>query len=153
MGEGLEAVCRDPAMPCLGTVYGWMRRHPELLEDYRRAKALMEEVMLELACEGLPWIGERRSWPMLRRTVRATEKAAARLSLQRYAPAAGPETLRVELEAADGSVTETSLTTHVCRVTASPATWEPDATAAPSARPPGPPWRVRHMVRRLTKPR
>jgi hypothetical protein len=28
VGEGLEAVCRDPSMPCVGTVYGWMRRYP-----------------------------------------------------------------------------------------------------------------------------
>jgi len=101
-GEGLEAVCRDPAMPSVGTVYGWMRRHPELLADYRRAKAMVEEIMVEQACEALPWLGERRSWPMLRRTVRAMEKAAARVSLKRYAPGGGPEAWRVVVAQADG---------------------------------------------------
>jgi hypothetical protein len=103
VGEGLEAVCRDPAMPCLATVYGWMRRHPEFLDAYRRTKTGLDETMAEMACADLPWLGERKSWPMLRRTVRAAEKAARRLSLKRLAPAAGPSRLRVELEDADGT--------------------------------------------------
>jgi hypothetical protein len=60
--------------------------------------------MLEVACAGLPWIGERKSWPMLRRVVRQTDRASARLSLKRYAPAEGPAVLTVGLERADGSV-------------------------------------------------
>jgi hypothetical protein len=103
MGEGLEAVCRDPAMPSVGAVYGWMRRRPELLADYRRSKAWVEEVLIEQACADLPWLGERKSWPMLRRVVRAAETAARRLSLKRYAPPAGPSELTVRLEAADGT--------------------------------------------------
>ena len=103
MGEGLEAVCRDPTMPCVGTVYGWMRRRPELLEDYRRSKAWVEEIMIEQACADLPWLGERKSWPMLRRAVRSAEKAARRLSLKRYAPPAGPSKLTVTVEEPDGT--------------------------------------------------
>jgi len=103
VGEALTAVCRDPAMPSVGTVYNWMRRYPEFLEEYRRTKAMVEEAMVEMACSDLPWLGDRKSWPMLRRTVRAAEKAARRLSLKRYAPAKGPRALTVRLEAADGS--------------------------------------------------
>jgi hypothetical protein len=103
VGEALTAVCRDPAMPCLVTVYGWMRRYPEFLEAYRAVKAGVEEAMLELACADLPWVGERKSWPMLNRTIRATTKAARRLSLKRLAPAAGPRTLQVRLEEPDGT--------------------------------------------------
>jgi hypothetical protein len=103
VGEGLEAVCRDPAMPSVGTVYGWLRRYPEFLESYRAIKAGVAEAMVELACADLPWLGERKSWPILHRTVRATERAARRLSLKRLAPAAGPRTLTVVLEDADGS--------------------------------------------------
>jgi hypothetical protein len=104
VGEGLEAVCRDPAMPSVGTVYGWLRRHPEFLEGYRAVKAGVAEAMVELACADLPWMGERKSWPILHRTVRATERAARRLSLKRLAPAAaGPRALKVMLEEADGT--------------------------------------------------
>ena len=103
MGEGLEAVCRDPAMPSVGTVYGWLRRHPEFLEDYRRSKAMVEEILVEQWCEPLPWLGERKSWPLLARTVRAAEQAARRLSLKRYAPPEGPKALVVHLEEADGT--------------------------------------------------
>jgi hypothetical protein len=87
-GQGLVAICRDPAMPSVGTVYGWLRRYPAFVVRYRWAKARVEYAMVGDACEHLPWIGERESWPMLRRTVRAAEKAARRLSLKRYAPAA-----------------------------------------------------------------
>jgi hypothetical protein len=103
VGEGLEAVCRDPAMPCVATVYGWMRRYPEFLAAYRLMKTGLEETMVELACERLPWLGDRRGWPTLRRTVRAAETAARRLSLKRLAPPTGPQTLRVHLEEPDGT--------------------------------------------------
>jgi hypothetical protein len=102
VGEGLEAVWRDRSMPCLATVYGWMRRYPEFLEAYRQVKGGVEEPMVELACADLPWIGERKSWPMLRRTARAAQRAARRVSLKRLAPAQGPTTLRVVLEPDDG---------------------------------------------------
>lgn len=104
IGETLAAICRRWDMPSIGTVYSWLRRYPAFLENYRGAKAIAPELMEELACENLPWIGERKSWPMLRRAVRATEARAARLSLKRYAPPAGPRALVVMAEAADGSV-------------------------------------------------
>jgi hypothetical protein len=104
MGETLAAICRRADMPSIGTVYNWLRRYPDFLEHFRCAKAAAPECMLEVACERLPWIGERKSWPMLRRVVRETDRASARLSLKRYAPAAGPRELTVMMEAADGSV-------------------------------------------------
>jgi hypothetical protein len=48
-------------------------------------------------------MGERKSWPMLHRTVRAAERAARRVSLKRLAPARGPRRLTVTVQAADGS--------------------------------------------------
>jgi hypothetical protein len=95
VGESLQAVCRDPDMPSLGTVYNWLRRHPTFVDDLRSVKAMVEDAMVELACADLPWIGERKSWPMLRRVVKATVRRARRLSLKRYAPAKGPRALRV----------------------------------------------------------
>jgi hypothetical protein len=104
MGETLAAVCRRRDMPSIGTVYYWLRRYPQFLEHYRCAKATAPEAMLDLACERLPWIGERESWPMLRRVVRETDRASARLSLKRYARPEGPRALTVMVEAPDGSV-------------------------------------------------
>lgn len=103
VGEGLEAVCRASDMPSAGTVYGWLRRYPEFLKAYRQIKAGVEEAMVELACADLPWLGDQKSWPMLRRTVRAAERAARRLSLKRYAPAAGPHWMVVRIEEAGGT--------------------------------------------------
>jgi hypothetical protein len=85
-GATLAQVCAEPWMPSVGTVYYWLRRYPEFLANYRRAKALAPDIMVGNACEDLPWLGERKSWPMLRRVVRESDKRAARLSLKRYAP-------------------------------------------------------------------
>ncbi|MDB5462070.1 MAG: terminase small subunit protein [Phenylobacterium sp.] len=103
MGESVTAICRDSDMPSIGAVYWWLRRYPEFLADYRRSKAMVEEIMVEQACEGLQWIGMRKSEPMLRRTVIAAEKRAARLSLKRYAEPEGPERLVVTMKEPDGS--------------------------------------------------
>lgn len=103
-GEGLTAICRDAHMPAVGTVYNWMRAAPaELVGEYRKARSFTLDVMLEQACEPLVWQGERKSLPMLKRTVKATEKRAARLKLKRYAERQGPETVTVALEELDGT--------------------------------------------------
>ncbi len=52
-GESLRSVCRDDSMPCVATVFNWMRSYPAFLEQYARAKeesadALTDE-MLEIA--------------------------------------------------------------------------------------------------------
>ena len=52
-GESLRGVCRDDSMPCTATVFNWLRRYPQFLEQYTRAKeesadALSDE-MLEIA--------------------------------------------------------------------------------------------------------
>jgi hypothetical protein len=103
-GEGLVAICREREMPSVGTIYNWMRARPELVEDYRKTRELIPEIMVEEACERLPYLGQRKSSPMLRRTVREADKAAARLKLKRYAPRQGPERLKVFVEAPDGAV-------------------------------------------------
>ena len=102
-GEALAAICAERRMPCAGTVYGWMRQSPEMVAEYRRARSYTLDGMLERSCSGLPWLGERRSWPMLNRTVRATERLAARLKLRRYAERVGKAGLSVAVLEADGS--------------------------------------------------
>jgi len=102
-GATLAGICAERGMPSVGTVYYWLRRYPEFLAHYRHAKAIAPDIMVGEACEGLVWEGERASWVTLGRTIRASDRRAARLSLKRYAPAAGPAELQVVVEAADGS--------------------------------------------------
>jgi hypothetical protein len=102
-GMTLADICAEAGMPSVGTVFNWLRRHPGFLAHYRRAKALAPDIMAQNACEDLPWIGARASWVSLRRTIRASDKRAARGSLKRYAPHRGPLEVTVRLAAADGS--------------------------------------------------
>ena len=55
-GKSLRTVCKEDDMPCLETVFGWLRTKPEFLEQYTRAKhesadALVEE-MLDISDDG-----------------------------------------------------------------------------------------------------
>lgn len=55
-GESLRSVCRDEQMPDCATVFAWMRRFPDFLKQYARAKeesadALVEEIM-DIADDG-----------------------------------------------------------------------------------------------------
>ena len=104
-GGTLAEVCARPGMPSVGAVYYWLRRYPEFLALYRAMKRVLADALVERACETLPWIGEKKSWPMLERTIRDAERRARRLSLKRYAEAAGPVELRVTVEEPDGRVT------------------------------------------------
>src|SRR5260370_854701 len=54
-GETMAQVCAEPGMPSVGTVYNWLRRYPEFLANYRRAKALAPDIMVGEACEDLVW--------------------------------------------------------------------------------------------------
>lgn len=37
-GESLRSVCRDEAMPSMQTVFNWMGKNPDFVEQYTRAK-------------------------------------------------------------------------------------------------------------------
>jgi hypothetical protein len=104
MGEALSAICRDPGAPRVGTVYNWLKRQPEFLASYRAVKRGLEDTMAEWACEALVQPERERDFaPLIRRTVKAAERAARRVSLKRYAPAEGPLRLVARLEEADGA--------------------------------------------------
>lgn len=50
LGESLRTVCASRTMPSMVTVFAWMRKHPDFLSQYTRAKeesadAMAEEVM------------------------------------------------------------------------------------------------------------
>lgn len=49
-GQSLRTVCSDDKMPSRKTVFSWMRKHPDFLNQYTRAKqesadALAEEIL------------------------------------------------------------------------------------------------------------
>ena len=81
MGESLTNICRDPAMPCVGTVYNWMRRYPDLVRGYRTAKWLCRERLVDEAAEELRAVTKLRAG---RRRLKAYDLQIARLSPKRY---------------------------------------------------------------------
>lgn len=50
-GESLISIVRDPDMPCYGTVYGWLKRHPEFEEAYVQARMIQADFFLDEARE------------------------------------------------------------------------------------------------------
>jgi hypothetical protein len=56
MGFSLRTVCKDDSMPCVSTVFSWLRTKPEFLKQYEKSKeeqadALAED-MLDIADDG-----------------------------------------------------------------------------------------------------
>ena len=102
-GEPMEAICRDPSMPGKTTVYRWLRREPFFRAEYRIARDVAVELMVDTARESSPWTGTYGgSMRVLNRRVRDAERRAARLAPQHYTPRATPKALVVTLEEPDG---------------------------------------------------
>lgn len=55
-GKSLRNICKAESMPCVGTVFSWMRKHPEFMKQYARAKEesadFLAEELLEIADDG-----------------------------------------------------------------------------------------------------
>jgi len=87
LGETLQSVCRDPGMPSIGTVYNWLRAHPEFVEAYRRAKEVAFDYIVETTAEAAPWLGtEARSMRGLRRSLKAAYRRCAQIAPKGFAP-------------------------------------------------------------------
>lgn len=39
MGASVRTVCLDESMPCRATIYVWLQKHPEFVDQYTRAKS------------------------------------------------------------------------------------------------------------------
>ena len=57
MGKSMRTVCKDPKLPCMKTVFNWLRDCEDFLQQYERAKeeaadALVDE-MLGIADDGV----------------------------------------------------------------------------------------------------
>lgn len=50
-GVSLQALCRSPTMPCVATVYNWLRDHPDFAGRYAWARRMVVEQMLDVATE------------------------------------------------------------------------------------------------------
>lgn len=81
VGEPLYQVCQDPDMPSLGTVYNWLRAHPDFQAKYRRARDVAFAFLVETAGEAAPWLGhEGKSMRALAKIVKAAHRRCAKIA-------------------------------------------------------------------------
>jgi hypothetical protein len=50
-GESLKAICEDPTMPCMSTVFYWRRAFPDFAETMRTAREIQAERFCEMSWE------------------------------------------------------------------------------------------------------
>ncbi|MGA0606447.1 hypothetical protein ACO2Q0_10645 [Phenylobacterium sp. VNQ135] len=81
MAESLQSICRDPAMPSVGTVYNWLRRYPEFVKQYRLAKSLSRDVLVDQAVHRASATGGLRA---ARKVLKACERRIGHLAPTRY---------------------------------------------------------------------
>lgn len=46
-GESLRSICSDPAMPVAQTIYNWMAKRPEFMEQYTRAREAQADTLAD----------------------------------------------------------------------------------------------------------
>ena len=59
-GQGLRAICRDPAMPSRSTVHTWSRRHPATADTLTLARDIAEWPAAERQWEA--WQAKAAGW-------------------------------------------------------------------------------------------
>lgn len=74
-GASLEAACARPGAPCVGTVYNWLRRHPDFARGYALARDLQGDLICDLGVERLWGLGVRAA----RRALKDLRRHAGRL--------------------------------------------------------------------------
>ena len=82
-GESLTAITRDPAMPRYGTVFGWLKRHPEFEEMYVVARQVQAEYLFDEARD-VAKEATRETVPVARLKFDVTRWQAARLAPRKY---------------------------------------------------------------------
>jgi hypothetical protein len=50
-GESMVSIARDPAMPCAGTIYGWVQKFPDFEDMYVIARRLQADYLFDEARE------------------------------------------------------------------------------------------------------
>lgn len=82
LGKSLRTICAAEEMPSIQTIFNWMRRHPEFLEQYTRAK---EESADALTDEMVDIADDKAGDPQRDRLRVETRKwIAAKLKPKRY---------------------------------------------------------------------
>src|SRR6185312_6405316 len=55
-GESVRQICSDPEMPCMTSVFNWLRKHEDFVKQYARAKEAQVEALgedlLDIADDG-----------------------------------------------------------------------------------------------------
>lgn len=46
-GESLRAICKDPAMPSVVTVFSWIHKNEDFLKQYARAREVQADIIAE----------------------------------------------------------------------------------------------------------
>ncbi|MDF2901050.1 MAG: hypothetical protein K0Q62_1109 [Phenylobacterium sp.] len=82
-GQSMLAVCAAEDMPVAGTVYEWLRNHPEFAERYVEAREAQAELMADLAWE-IALRTDRESAPVARLQFDVIRWRAARLAPKAY---------------------------------------------------------------------
>ena len=66
MGKSLRTICQSESMPCIATIFSWLRTNKEFLDSYEKAKeeqadAMVEE-MLDIADDGTnDWMEQKNA--------------------------------------------------------------------------------------------
>ena len=88
VGKAIGEVCAAPGMPCVATVYNWLRAHPEFVAAYRWARELGFDEVLSSAAWHAPWLGSLRASEVeLRRIQARALRRCGRLTPRGYADA------------------------------------------------------------------
>lgn len=82
-GESLTSITRDPAMPRYGTVFDWLKRHPEFEEMYVVARQVQAEYLFDEARD-VALEATKDTVPVARLRFDVTRWQAARLAPKKY---------------------------------------------------------------------
>ena len=82
-GESLTSISRDPAMPCYGTVFAWLHRHPDFEAMYVAAREIQAEYLFDEARD-VAKAAERETVPVARLQFDVIRWQAARLAPKKY---------------------------------------------------------------------
>jgi len=88
-GRSLAAICRDPGMPTIMTVYNWLHRYPAFAADYGVSRRLQADMLTD----GLLGLVERARPSTLRAALKHARHRTAVLSPKAWDPddRPGPE--------------------------------------------------------------
>lgn len=108
-GESLRAICRDPAMPAISSVFLWMSVHKEFSEQYARARAEQADAKFdeleELAATATP-----ETASVVKLQVDTRKWVLSRMSPKKYG-----EKVQQEVSGSDGGPVQIQVVTGVPR--------------------------------------